>query len=95
MTQALVTQRLLRQIHRGLAPFLLLPILLTVLSGSLYQIALLAGQAGDYYWLMQIHRGNFGVINLEAIFPFLNGLGLFVMVASGISMWAQMQRRGG
>lgn len=93
MTQYLVTQRVFRQIHRNLAPLVLLPVLITLVSGSLYQIASLAGQAGDYYWILQIHRGNFGIINLEQIFPFINGIGLLVMVGSGISMWIQMQRR--
>lgn len=94
MPRLMVTQRVLRQIHRGLAPILLLPLLITLCSGALYQVALLGQQASDYYWILQVHRGHFGIINLETIFPFLNSFGLLVMTGSGISMWIQMQRRG-
>ncbi|MFQ3584687.1 MAG: PepSY domain-containing protein [Cyanobacteriota bacterium] len=78
----------IRKIHRFLAPILFLPLVVTVLTGSLYQIALL-NQNFDYYWLIQIHKGHWGPLNLQAIYPFLNGMGLLVMVATGLSMWLQ------
>ncbi|MEN9221928.1 MAG: hypothetical protein Q6M04_05765 [Thermostichus sp. BF3_bins_97] len=78
----------IRKIHRILAPILFLPLVVTVLTGSLYQIALL-NQNFDYYWLIQIHKGQWGPLNLQAVYPFLNGLGLLVMVATGLSMWLQ------
>ncbi len=82
----------LRKIHRFLAPILFLPLVVTVLTGSLYQIARL-NQNFDYYWLMRIHRGEWGPFNLQAIYPFLNGMGLLVMATTGLSMWLQTQPR--
>ncbi|MGQ9838078.1 MAG: PepSY-associated TM helix domain-containing protein [Cyanobacteriota bacterium] len=79
-----------RKIHRMLAPLLFLPLVVTVLTGSLYQIALL-NQTFDYYWLIQIHKGQWGPLNLQAIYPFLNGMGLLVMAATGLRMWWQTQ----
>jgi len=76
----------IRRIHRTLAPILALPLVVTVLTGSLYQIARL-NQNLDYYWLIQIHKGQWGPLDLQAVYPFLNGLGLLVMVATGLSMW--------
>ncbi len=79
-------RKLARQIHRALAPILALPLVVTVVTGSLYQIARL-NQNFDYYWLIQIHKGQWGPLDLQAVYPFLNGLGLLVMVATGLSMW--------
>ncbi|MEN9203831.1 MAG: hypothetical protein Q6K80_10595 [Thermostichus sp. DG_1_6_bins_120] len=78
----------IRKIHRILAPILFLPFVVTVLTGSLYQIALL-NQNFDYYWLIQIHKGKWGPLDLQAVYPFLNGLGLLIMVTTGLSLWLQ------
>jgi len=83
-------RKLARQIHRALAPILALPLVVTVVTGSLYQIARLNDNF-DYYWLIQIHKGQWGPLDLQAIYPFLNGLGLLVMVATGLSLWLQMR----
>lgn len=86
--------RTLRQIHRVVAPIMVLPLVLTLLSGSLYQFVLMAGQAADFRWLMNLHTGDFGVVNLRAVYPFLNALGLLVMIVSGIGLWLQARGRG-
>ena len=83
-----VYKKITRQIHRALAPLLALPLVVTVVTGSLYQIARLNDNL-DYYWLIQIHKGQWGPLNLQAVYPFLNGLGLLVMVATGLSLWLQ------
>ncbi|MFQ3612244.1 MAG: PepSY domain-containing protein [Cyanobacteriota bacterium] len=77
-----------RQIHRLLAPILTGPLLLTVLTGSLYQVSVLNGNF-DFYWLIEIHKGHFGPLKLEHFYPFLNGLGLWTMAISGLSLWLQ------
>lgn len=81
-------RKLARQIHRALAPILALPLVVTVVTGSLYQIARLNDNF-DYYWLIQIHKGQWGPLDLQAVYPFLNGLGLLLMVATGLSLWLQ------
>ena len=65
-----------------------LPLLVTVVTGSLYQMARLTGNF-DYSWLIQIHKGQWGPLDLQGVYPFLNGLGLLVMVATGLSLWLQ------
>jgi hypothetical protein len=79
-----------RQFHRAIAPIMALPLLLTAITGSIYQIADLSGNEAE--WLLDLHKGNFGVLKLEAIYPFLNALGLLALLATGISIWLQMRR---
>jgi len=86
-------QTRLRQVHKVLAPIVLLPLLLTLITGSIYQIVDLGGKGDAYDWLLDWHKGHFGSLNLETIYPFLNSLGLLIMVITGISMWLQLRRR--
>ena len=89
---AIARQRL-RQLHRILAPVMLLPILLTLTTGSFYQMALLGGMGAEFLWLKKLHVGEFGILNLTAIYPFLNALGLLTMAITGISLWFGIGRR--
>lgn len=79
-----------RQFHRAIAPLMALPLILTVITGSVYQVTDLSGHGAD--WLLEMHKGNFGILKLETIYPFLNALGLLALLVTGISMWLQMQR---
>ncbi len=92
MTLYSSAQRRFRLIHRTLAPIVVAPIMLTLLSGVLYQIALLTGKGSDYSWLLAAHVGHFGWLNLDQIYPFINAFCLLFMVGSGLSMWIQIQR---
>ncbi len=87
-----VNKQMIRKVHRWLAPVLLLPMVLTLVTGSLYQLALLMGNGGDYFWLIEVHTGKWGPIDLSIIYPFLNAAGLLVMASTGISMWLQIRR---
>ena len=89
-----IYQARLRQLHRAIAPVMILPILLTLITGSIYQILDLGGKGGDFAWLLDWHIGHFGRLNLEVIYPFLNALGLLTLAITGISMWVQMRRIG-
>lgn len=80
-------KRNIRQLHRRLVPIMVAPLLITVLTGSLFQVAALTGKGADFYWLLNVHRGNWGFLNLEMIYPFLNALGLLLLMASGVVMW--------
>jgi hypothetical protein len=82
-----VTKRLLRKIHRVVVPFLTLPLLITAVTGVLFQIAVLSDQADQFLWLLDLHRGLFGTINLAMIYPLLNGSGLLVLIVTGVLMW--------
>jgi len=83
----------IRQLHRWFAPIMMFPLLVTVISGSLFQIAVLTGEANGFIWLLELHRGKFGRINLEMIYPFINAFGLLMLIFTGISMWLQLKPR--
>jgi len=82
----------LRQIHRSLAPVMIVPIVLTLVTGTAYQMFDLAGQGDGVDWLLDIHKGNFGVLDLQIVYPFLNALGLLVLAVTGISTWLEMRQ---
>lgn len=86
-------QARIRHLHRLLAPVMLLPILLTLITGSVYQIVDLGGRGDDFNWLLDWHKGHFGILNLETIYPFLIALGLLTLTITGIQMWLQMRRK--
>ncbi|WP_071527319.1 hypothetical protein [Nodosilinea nodulosa] len=83
----------IRHLHRILAPIMVLPLLLTLITGTLYQIADLVGKGDVFGWLLDWHKGNFGRLNLDVIYPFFNAIGLLVLLFTGISMWWHMRRR--
>jgi uncharacterized iron-regulated membrane protein len=82
-----------RQLHRGLVPIMVLPLLLTSITGIVYQGVDLAGKGENFEWLLDIHKGEFGALNLETIYPFLNGLGLLFLLGTGTILWLQVRRR--
>ena len=85
-------QARIRKLHRSLAPIMLLPLLLTLFTGAIYQIVDSAGKGDDFEWLLRWHKGHFGNLHLEVIYPYLNALGLLALSITGISMWLQMRR---
>ena len=83
--------RKLRRLHGVLAPIMFLPLLLTLITGSLFQVAVITNRADDFLWLLELHRGKFGRFNLELIFPFLNSFGLLMLVITGIIIWLKIR----
>lgn len=77
----------LKNIKYSLAPFVILPLLLTPITGGLFHIADLAGKGDRYEWLINIHTGNFGIIDLSSFYPFYNSLALITMAGAGIWLW--------
>lgn len=80
-------QAYIRYIHYALVPIILLPFLLTLITGSLFQVAVLTDKVDQYIWLLDLHRGTFGNVNLDFIYPFLNAFGLLFMVVTGFILW--------
>ena len=79
-----------RKVHRWLVPIAAFPLLITAGTGSLY--SLLLEQGIDAFWLLKIHTGNFGVLNLQPVYPMLLG-GLTVIVTiSGAAMLLKPSR---
>lgn len=83
----------LRQLHKAMVPIMALPLLLTLTTGMLFQIAVVSDRTNDFLWLLELHRGKFGQVNLEMVYPILNGLGLLTLVATGLVMWFQSPGR--
>ena len=75
-------QRQARRLHRWLVPIAAAPLLLTAGTGSLY--SLLLEQDIDAFWLMKIHTGDFGPINLQPIYSVILGVLTVVVTISGL-----------
>ena len=75
---------LLRRVHRTLVPLAAVPLLLTALSGSLY--GALSAREIDAFWLMKLHTGNFGAVNLQPYYSTVLGVLTLFIAGSGIGM---------
>lgn len=73
-----------RRWHRLLVPIAAAPLALTSLSGALYGTILSLNI--DAPWLLRLHTGNFGVINLQPIYSPLIGVFTLLLVLTGVSM---------
>jgi hypothetical protein len=73
-----------RRAHRLVVPIAAAPLLLTAASGSLYSVLLERGM--DAFWLLKIHTGRFGPINLQPYYSLLLGGFTLVVIASGVAM---------
>jgi hypothetical protein len=77
-------RHLLRRLHRTLVPIAALPLLLTALSGSLY--GALSARGIEAFWLMKLHTGNFGAVNLQPYYSTLLGVLTLFVAVSGIGL---------
>ncbi len=73
-----------RRAHRVVVPLAAAPLLLTAASGSLY--SLLLEQGIDAFWLVKIHTGRLGPINLQPYYSLLLGALTLVVIGSGLAM---------
>jgi len=89
MNQRLLSRRA-RKVHRWLVPIAVLPLLITAGTGSLY--SLLLEQGIDAFWLLKIHTGNFGVLNLQPVYPVLLGGLTVIVTVSGAAMLLKPSR---
>ena len=84
-------QQRARRLHRLLVPLAAAPLLLTASSGSLYSVLL--EQGIDAFWLLKIHTGRFGPLNLQPYYSILLGIFTLVVILSGLSLWFSRPRR--
>ena len=89
MIQQQLTRRA-RTVHRWLVPIAALPLLITAGTGSLY--SLLLEQDIDAFWLLKIHTGNFGILNLQPVYPVLLGGLTVIVTVSGAAMLLKPSR---
>ena len=69
-----------RKIHRRMTLIAVIPLFITVISGSSYSLFQYFGL--DLFWLMKIHTGNFFLVNLQ---PFYTPVVGFFTIAATIS----------
>lgn len=74
----------MRRVHRSLVPLAALPLLLTALSGSLY--GALSAREIDAFWLMKLHTGNFGAVNLQPYYSTVLGVLTLFIAGSGLGL---------
>ena len=84
------TNRQARRIHRWLVTLAALPLLITASTGSLY--SLLLEQGVDAFWLLKLHTGSFGWLNLQPVYPILLGGLTIVVTVSGLTMLLRPSR---
>jgi hypothetical protein len=80
-----------RNLHRLLVPLAAAPLLLTAASGSLY--SLLLEQGVDAFWLLRIHSGRFGPLNLQPYYSLFLGALTLVVILSGLVLLLTGGRR--
>lgn len=80
-----------RQLHRIVVPLAAVPLLLTSLSGSIYSGLLEIGI--DAFWLLKIHSGRFGPINLQPYYSIILGIFTFLLIGSGLMLWLPKKRK--
>jgi uncharacterized iron-regulated membrane protein len=75
-----------RQLHRQLAPIIFLPLLIAAFSGMGYRLGRnwFNIPKEKIHFLMDIHQGKYLGEQLMPIYVLLEGLGLILMIATGI-----------
>lgn len=73
-----------RRLHRLLVPVAALPLAVASLSGALYETCLSFDL--DLPWLLRLHTGNFGLINLRPVYSPLIGLLTLILIGSGLAL---------
>ena len=73
-----------RKIHRKITAISAIPLLITIVSGTIYSILQPLGV--DAFWLIKWHTGNFGIINLQPFYSTFLGIASIISVISGIRL---------
>jgi hypothetical protein len=81
-----------RRLHRLLVSIAAIPLALTSVSGALYGTILSFNV--DAPWLLRLHTGNFGVINLQPIYSPLIGVLTLILIGSGVPLLLSSRAAG-
>ena len=73
-----------RYIHRKVASISAIPLLITIVSGTIYSILQPLGV--DAFWLIKWHTGNFGIINLQPFYSIFLGIASIISIISGVKL---------
>ena len=77
--------------HRRMTLISVFPLLITVISGSLYSLLQYFGL--DFFWLMKIHTGNFIFVNLQPFYTPALGFLTMVAIISGLFLFPRSKKR--
>ena len=73
-----------RKIHRKVTAITAIPLLITIISGTIYSILQPLGV--DAFWLIKWHTGNFGIINLQPFYSIFLGIASIISIISGLRL---------
>ena len=73
-----------RKIHRKVAAISAIPLLITIVSGTIYSFLQPLGV--DAFWLIKWHTGNFGIINFQPFYSIFLGLASIISLISGVKL---------
>ena len=73
-----------RNLHRKVAAFSSIPLLITIFSATIYSFVQPLGI--DAFWLIKWHTGNFGILNFQPFYSPLIGISSIISVVSGINL---------
>ena len=73
-----------RKIHRKITAISAIPLLITILSGTIYSILQPLGV--DAFWIIKWHTGNFGIINLQPFYSIFLGIASIISIVSGLKL---------
>ncbi len=86
--------RTLRNLHRAIAPIIILPLMITILTGVSYRLgkSWFGLSRDQVHWLMVVHEGEYLGSWLEPVYVLLNGLGALFMLSTGIGiLWSTLR----
>ena len=73
-----------RKIHRKVAAISAIPLLITIVSGTIYSFLQPLGV--DLFWLIKWHTGNFGIINFQPFYSIFLGILSIISLISGVKL---------
>ena len=77
--------------HRRMTLIAVFPLLITVISGSLYSLLQYFGL--DLFWLMKIHTGNFFFVNLQPLYTPVVGFLTMAAIISGLFLFPRSKKQ--
>ncbi len=73
-----------RKLHRRAAAISAIPLLITIISGTIYSFLQPLGM--DAFWLIKWHTGNFGIFNMQPFYSIFLGITSIISVISGVKI---------
>ena len=73
-----------RKIHRKITAISAIPLLITIVSGTIYSI--IQPLRVDAFWIIKWHKGDFGIINLQPFYSIFLDVASIISIVSGIRL---------